>query len=324
MSQIALPARPRRVDLVLRSRTRRVLAVLTALAFIAAPAFAEPPSCTSRILVHERRNFTGPPPLDMPSDLSWAYTRCGAIPRAPRDYYVDDTNEGRPTHYKYGSNDMHGLIKSAESLARMPNPLTLGKRGWLAAALQRHRDEVKGKRAVVFGSMTPMVETLLLAFGAAEVVTVEYNLLTYEHPSVRTTTPPVMEAALREGREVRFDVAVSLSSFDHDGLGRYGDPLCPDGDLLSNDAVRDLYLKPGGLYLLTVPIGPDVVVWNLHRRYGKVRLGLLLEGWDEVERVGWTDDILTKEVSYTMTTEPVFVLRAPSSTATSEGKEGEL
>ena len=24
-----------------------------------------------------------------------------------------------------------------------------------------------------------------------------------------------------------------------------------------------------GLLLLTVPIGPDVVVWNLHRRYGK-------------------------------------------------------
>ncbi len=28
-----------------------------------------------------------------------------------------------------------------------------------------------------------------------------------------------------------FDMALSISSFDHDGLGRYGDPLDPVGDL---------------------------------------------------------------------------------------------
>ena len=33
-------------------------------------------------------------------------------------------------------------------------------------------------------------------------------------------------------------------SLDHDGLGRYGDPLCPDGDLLSMDALRDVLLRP--------------------------------------------------------------------------------
>ena len=36
------------------------------------------------------------------------------------------------------------------------------------------------------------------------------------------------------------DVIVSFSSLEHDGQGRYGDPLDPDGDLV---AMKELYLK---------------------------------------------------------------------------------
>lgn len=57
--------------------------------------------------------------------------------------------------------------------------------------------------------------------------------------------------------------------------GRYGDPLNPDADLEAMARVRSI-LKPGGLLLLTVPVGPDVLVFNLHRRYGPARLPLLL------------------------------------------------
>lgn len=42
-------------------------------------------------------------------------------------------------------------------------------------------------------------------------------------------------------------------------LGRYGDPLDPDGDLKAMKLVYSM-LKPGGLLFLTVPVGPDVVV----------------------------------------------------------------
>ncbi len=48
---------------------------------------------------------------------------------------------------------------------------------------------------------------------------------------------------------------------DHDGLGRYADPLCVDCDLVSVDLIR-VVLKPGGTLVLSVPVGPvDVVVW---------------------------------------------------------------
>ena len=52
-------------------------------------------------------------------------------------------------------------------------------------------------------------------------------------------------------------------------------------------------LRPGGKLLLTVPVGPDALVWNLHRRYGQLRLPMLLRGWEEVDRIGWEEARLT-------------------------------
>lgn len=54
--------------------------------------------------------------------------------------------------------------------------------------------------------------------------------------------------------------------------------------------------------------GPDVVVWNLHRRYGAIRLPLLLRGWSQVGVVGWREELLTAEASWLKTYEPVLVL----------------
>ncbi len=43
-------------------------------------------------------------------------------------------------------------------------------------------------------------------------------------------------------------------SFDHDGLGRYGDPIDPEGDLKAMQVVASV-LKDEGTFILTVPIG---------------------------------------------------------------------
>jgi hypothetical protein len=300
-----------------------------AAASAAAAAAADEPDCSTRILTRERRAWLTPgslPPRAPPLDLLWAFTRCGRVPLG--EYFVDDSDRGRGTHYRYSAAEMarqlaaaRALVASVARLATLPpaaaaaSLLALQARGGLvllAEALRRHAGAVAGKRALVFGSQTPVVETLLLAHNASSVMTVEYNALSYE--GVETLTPDELRGLPAAARA--FDVVLSISSFDHDGLGRYGDPLAPDGDLLSSDAIRDEgLLAPGGLYFLTVPVGPDVVVWNLHRRYGEVRLPLLLEGWDEVERVGWEEGVLTAERSFAKTKEPVFVLRAPSRAA---------
>jgi SAM-dependent methyltransferase len=53
---------------------------------------------------------------------------------------------------------------------------------------------------------------------------------------------------------------------EHIGLGRYGDPLDPDGDL---KAIRELVrvLAPGGDLLVATPVGRPRVEFNAHRVY---------------------------------------------------------
>ena len=73
----------------------------------------------------------------------------------------------------------------------------------------------------------------------------------------------------------RFDALFSISSFDHDGLGRFNDPVCPDADVRAVELAASM-LRPDGLLFLSVPIGADLLVWNSYRRYGRLRLPLLL------------------------------------------------
>lgn len=49
-------------------------------------------------------------------------------------------------------------------------------------------------------------------------------------------------------------------------------------------------------------------MWNLHRRYGKVRLPLLLQGWKQLDVIGWKEELISMESPYTVAYEPVFVL----------------
>ncbi len=53
---------------------------------------------------------------------------------------------------------------------------------------------------------------------------------------------------------------------EHIGLGRYGDPLDPDGDL---KAMRELQrvLAPGGRLIFVTPVGRSRVCFNAHRVY---------------------------------------------------------
>lgn len=271
-----------------------------------------------RILSPERRPFSGPPPKTMPDELRWAYTRCGAIEES-KQFYVDDTRGGKGIHVKFNADKMRQQLEGARKTADLASPLkSLGKQGWVAEALKRHRHLLANASVLVVGSQQPTYETLALAFGAAEVTALEYQQLTYEHPQVATVTPAQVAAAPEAYRHA-FDVALSISSYDHDGLGRYGDPLCPDGDLLSMDQLRYFYLKPGGTVFFTVPVGPDAVVWNLHRRYGRVRLPLLLEGWTVTDRIAWEEAMLTAPAPVTKSYEPVFVLQSPPAAGAGAG-----
>ena len=77
--------------------------------------------------------------------------------------------------------------------------------------------------------------------------------------------------------ELNDDVIITFSSVEHSGLGRYGDPLNPDGDIETMNSIYN-NLKKDGLLIWGAPVcEKDGLVWNKHRIYGPKRLLLLFK-----------------------------------------------
>ncbi len=167
---------------------------------------------------------------------------------------------------------------------------------WLFESFQKY--PIRGKSVAIMGSNKPWYESVCLHYEGA-CTTIEYNRILTDYPGLKIITPAEYDAD-----PVRFDTALSISSFEHDGLGRFGDPLNPEGDLEAMKKMKAM-LKPGGLLFLAVPVGRDAVLWNANRVYGRLRLPLLLEGWKTRETFGFEEkDLDRAKNSY----EPLFVL----------------
>lgn len=130
---------------------------------------------------------------------------------------------------------------------------------------------------MVAGSISPWVEALILAAEPQlKITTADYSPPIITDTSGRVKSTEVGQLA---GLQKKFRLIVSFSSIEHDGLGRYGDPMNPNGDLAAMDELKDL-LAPGGYLLLGIPVAStDNIRWNADRVYGELRLPLLLKGW---------------------------------------------
>lgn len=140
------------------------------------------------------------------------------------------------------------------------------------------------KTVLVVGSISPWVESIALHMGAKEVTTADYALASY-HDNMATSVPQLkrgrlLPEMLADVNVEQVDVILSYSSIEHDGLGRYGDPVFADGDLA---AMREIYLflKPGGTLVLGVPSeASDANPFYSQRVYGPVRFPVLTRGWN--------------------------------------------
>lgn len=74
-----------------------------------------------------------------------------------------------------------------------------------------------------------------------------------------------------------FDAVVAVSTVEHVGLGRYGDPIDTEGD---RNAIREIrrIMASDGILLITIPFGKRSIT-SLHRVYDENTLSLLLEGF---------------------------------------------
>lgn len=80
-----------------------------------------------------------------------------------------------------------------------------------------------------------------------------------------------------------------LHTIEHIGLGRYGDPIDPHGHLTGLAQLKR-FVKPGGCFYLSTPVGRERVEFNAHRVFAPATvLSWFDDGWD-IDRSAVIDD----------------------------------
>jgi len=132
---------------------------------------------------------------------------------------------------------------------------------------------LSGKTCLVLGSISPWVECLLLHFNAESVTTLDY--ITPECNYYKNNIVSMENYK----KEMKYDVIISFSSLEHDGLGRYGDPINPNGDI---DACIEAYtmLNKEGYFICGIPIGDGCIEGNFHRIYNQKRIDKVFSLFD--------------------------------------------
>jgi len=136
------------------------------------------------------------------------------------------------------------------------------------------------------------MEAVVLNLGAERVTTLEYRQLSIDHPRVGVVTPFQYAASFLNRTAGTFDSVLSYSSIEHTGLGRYGDPLMPNGDM---EAIAQTWcaIKPGGHLFLALPMLRDrtkcVVQWNAHRYYSYFRMQHLTANFRVLQQINTGD-----------------------------------
>lgn len=230
---------------------------------------------------------------DLPTDIQNEFLMYGKIQLD--NWYIDEVNV--QSKKSYGQSDVNNYLN------RIKNKEMGDSYGytdiWLYEALECC--PIMNKTVAVMGSINPWYESVVLGYGGLP-TTVEYNLPNYNCPQIKE----ILFEDLKNSN-MKFNVGLSISSFEHDGLGRYGDPINPNGDLDAMQTMKKI-IDPNGILFLAVPIGKDKVVWNAHRVYGTVRLNALLTGWKVLGTVGLDEDCLSQDRGNDGSYQPIFVL----------------
>ena len=224
-------------------------------------------------------DFKVPPHFSLlPQDLKKKFTLNGKIPVYARFKNQKSFNGGAVNVWdevqisRWVNRTLHGKCVDA------------GYRGDTGQCLSMAQNPPRG-HGVVVGSQMPWIEALALGHGASRLTTIEYSKTVCPGSGycrkLDVITPSEADVRSGDGTLGPFDFAISYSSNEHSGLGRYGDTIDPFGDIEAIQKVACV-LKPGGLLYLAVPmnLGSDALVFNSHRVYGPIRLPLLTANFD--------------------------------------------
>jgi len=81
-----------------------------------------------------------------------------------------------------------------------------------------------------------------------------------------------------------------MHTVEHIGLGRYGDPLDPEGDLKAIKELKRVTAK-GGTLLLVTPVGKPRLMYNAHRIYSYEQIISYFDGFELKEFSLLTDNV---------------------------------
>ena len=91
--------------------------------------------------------------------------------------------------YQWSNDSIDERVKAAQekNWKKIGGTYGAGTTKKLYEIIEKFKDKVIGRRALVIGSVNPWIEAILLAFGAKHVTTLEYNKITSTHPQVDKT-----------------------------------------------------------------------------------------------------------------------------------------
>lgn len=195
-----------------------------------------------------------------------------------KPHYLAERFNYNPVPLVWSSEIVKILIKKAENRQEISS--YQNRTSILYSAFDRF--PIEGGRGIVIGSLSPWVEAISLAYGARTVLTCEYWPIWSDHPQIQKIHPVDFADSWKFFHQ-KFDFAVSFSSLEHSGLGRFGDHLDPWGDVLEMEKLKCV-LKIGGILFLAVDLfSEDILEFNSGRIYGPVRLPILTAGWKLIE-----------------------------------------
>lgn len=240
-----------------------------------------------------------PAPKYIPQEKVTDFTMDGAIPISYECYRDDSREEVQREINANFTQDVFNryLLMAKERQQNYYGPTD----SWLYEALSKY--SIKDKNVCIFGSANPWYEAIAVSFEAKKCTVLEYSDRPSFHPSV----------CYKQNTHIlsgQFDIGFSISSFEHYGLGRYGDPINPIGDFEIMQKAKSLISK-NGLLFLGIPIGKDFLHFNVGRIYGIKRFPKLIEGWQLIDTFGVYKDSFSSEINICQRNpyQPIFVLK---------------
>ncbi len=106
-------------------------------------------------------------------------------------------------------------------------------------------------------------------------------------PNINFTQADLMQL---DSSLLNYTMSIScLHTIEHFGLGRYNDPIDPEGHLKGLANINRV-LCPGGIFYFSTPIGPQRIEFNAHRVFSLVYLLNLFNSGYDLVHFSYIDD----------------------------------